>query len=259
MLALNSADLAHWLGDFIWPFLRILAMFSAAPLFSAAAIPVRTKVATAFAIAVVVAPTIAKSAPLTLSSATAMLALQQVLVGVAIGFSMQLALTAAAFAGDLIGVQMGFGFAGLFDVQNHFQVPVISDLFSLAGLLLFITLNGHLVLLGVLVKSFQLIPVAPVAGIGAPGWEALVRAAAGLFQMGVWLALPVIAVLFAAHLALAVVSRVAPQFNVMSIGFSLFMWIGIAATIALIPFLAPAVENMVGAGLRIALAVLRSG
>lgn len=258
-MSITDADLTRWLGEFFWPFLRVLAMFSAAPLFSATAIPVRNKVAIAFVIALVLAPTIAKSAPLTLSSTTAMLAIQQVLVGLAIGFSMQLALSAAAFAGDLIGVQMGFGFAGLFDVQNHFQVPVVSDLFSLVGLLLFITLNGHLVLLGVLVKSFEIVPVAPDGGIDAMGWAALARAGAGLFQMGLWLALPVVAVLLAAHLALAVVSRVAPQLNVMSVGFSLFMWLGLAATIALVPFIAPAVEHMVDAGLRGAVIVLRGG
>jgi flagellar biosynthetic protein FliR len=259
VLTVSGADLARWIGEFFWPFLRVLALFSTAPLFSATAIPVRTKVAIAFAIAMVIAPMVKASTPLTLSWATAALTVEQVLIGAAIGFAMQLALAAMGFAGDLIGVQMGFGFAGLFDVQSRFEVPVIGDLFGLVGLLLFITLNGHLILLGVLMKSFELLPVAPGSAITAHGWRALARAGAGLFQMGVWLALPVVAVLLAAHLALAIVSRVAPQINVMSVGFSLFMWLGIAATIALVPFLAPAVEHMVEAGLRTATAVLRGG
>jgi flagellar biosynthetic protein FliR len=259
VLTIGSADLAHWLGEFVWPFLRILALFSTAPGFSSVAIPARAKVAIAFVIALLVAPTLRHTVPLTLSWVTLVVAVQQVLVGLAIGFAMQLALAAMSFAGDLIGVQMGFGFAGLLDVQNRFEVPVISDLFGLIGLLLFVTLDGHLILLGVLVRSFEVVPIAPDAGITGAGWRALVRTGALLFQMGVWLALPVIAALLAATLALAVVSRVSPQINILSVGFPLFMWIGIAMTIALVPFLAPAVAHMIEVGLFAAGAALRGG
>jgi flagellar biosynthesis protein FliR len=259
VLSFTDADVTRWLGEFFWPFLRTLALFSSAPLFSAVAIPVRARVAIAFVIAVVLAATVKAAAPVDLSWATLMLAVQQVLVGLAIGFAMQLTLAAMAFAGDFIGVQMGFGFAGLFDPQTRFQVPVMSDLFGLVGLLMFVTLNGHLILLGVLVKSFTIVPVAANAGIATPGWRVLATAGTVLFQMGVWLALPVIAVLLMAHLAVAVVSRVAPQINIMSVGFSIFMWIGLAATIALLPFFAPAVEHMIDAGLQAAGATLRGG
>jgi flagellar biosynthetic protein FliR len=259
VLNLSEADLTRWLGEFFWPFLRTLALFSTAPLFGAMAIPVRVKVAAAFMIALLLAGVIGQSAPLTLSWATVMLAVQQVLVGLAIGFAMQLALAAMAIAGDFIGIQMGFGFAGLFDIQSRFEVPVMSQFFSLVGLILFIALNGHLLLLGVLAKSFVLVPIAPLDGIAAEGWHAVVRAGAGLFQMGVWLALPVIAVLLAANLSVAVVSRAAPQINIITVGFSIFMWVGIAATIALVPFLAPAVEHMIEVGLTTAASALRGG
>jgi flagellar biosynthetic protein FliR len=77
--------------------------------------------------------------------------------------------------------------------------------------------------------------------------------------MGIWLALPVIAVLLAAHLAVGFVSRVAPQFNVMSVGFSVFMWVGFAAVIALIPFFVPAVEHIIETGLALIATVLHGG
>lgn len=259
MLSFTDADIARWLGEFFWPFLRTLALFSTAPLFNAVVIPVRARVAIACVIAMVVATATKQSAPLTLSWVAMMLGVQQVLVGLAIGFAMQLALAAMAFAGDFIGVQMGFGFAGLFDPQSRFQVPVMSDLFGLLGLLLFVTLNGHLILLGVLVKSFAVVPIAVGSTIPPLGWHAVAAAGALLFQMGVWLALPVVAVLLAANLAVAVVSRVAPQINIMSVGFSLLMWIGLAATIALVPFFAPAVAHMIALGAAAAGAALRGG
>lgn len=250
MLTISDVDLTRWLGEFFWPFLRTLALFAAAPAFSSVAIPARAKVALAFIVATLLAAAVKQSVPLTLSWAAAILAAQQILVGLAIGFAMQLALAAMAFAGDLIGVQMGFGFAGLFDAQNRFEVPVMADFFGLVGLLLFLALNGHLLLLGVLVKSFEVVPVALGGGIAAEGWRAFAGAAAALFQMGVRLALPVVAVLLAVQLAMALVSRVAPQINMMSVGFSVLMWVGIAATIALLPFFVPAVEHMIEAGLK---------
>jgi flagellar biosynthetic protein FliR len=249
MLSVSDAELAQWIGQFFWPFLRVLALFAAAPAFSSVAIPVRAKVALAFVVTVAVAGSVRQPAPLDMSWVTVVLAVEQVLVGLAIGFAMQLTLAAMQFAGEFVGLQMGFGFASMFDVQSGFQVPVMANFFSLVALLLFLALNGHLVLLGVLVKSFTVVPIAPGSGITIEGWRSLARAGALLFQMGVWLALPVIAVLLAVHLAVGFVSRVAPQFNVMSVGFSLFMWVGLAAVIALVPFFVPAVEHTIEAGL----------
>ena len=256
MLTFSDADLYRWLGHFFWPFVRTLALFAAAPGFSSAAIPVRVKVALAFVIASLLAVTIQQSAPLTLSWTAALLMVEQIAVGLAIGFAMQLTLAAMAFAGDLIGVQMGFGFAGLIDIQSRFEVPVMSDFFGLVGLLLFFSLNGHLILLGVLVKSFAVVPIGAQFGMAARGWHTLAGAGAMLFQIGVWLALPVIAILLSAQLVMALVSRVAPQINLMSIGFTVFMWVGIAATIALLPFFVPAVEHMIDAGWQVGRAVM---
>jgi flagellar biosynthetic protein FliR len=187
------------------------------------------------------------------------LAVEQVLVGVAIGFAMQIVLAAMAFAGEFIGVQMGFGIASLFDPQSGFNVPVISNFFSLTGLVLFLCLNGHLVLLGVIFRSFELVPIAANAGIASGGWRSLALAGTALFQMGLWLALPVIAVLLAAHVAIALLSRVAPQFNVISIGFSAFMLVGIAASVAIVPFFVPAVSHMIETGSLLAMRALTGG
>lgn len=256
MLSVTSAQIAAWLGEFFWPFLRTLALFAAAPAFGSTVIPARIKVALAVLIAILIGGIINQPAPLDLSWASAVLVVEQILVGLAMGFAMQLTLAAMAFAGDFVGIQMGFGFATLFDFQSGFEVPVMSNFFSLVGLILFLTLNGHLILLGALVRSFQIVPVAVGTGIPIVGWQTLVGAGSVLFQMGVWLALPVIAVLMASHLAVAVISRVAPQINVMSVGFSVFLWVGLAATVALVPYFVPAVQHMITAGLTLAGAVV---
>jgi flagellar biosynthetic protein FliR len=257
VLSVTDGDVARWLGEFFWPFLRILALMATAPGFNSPALPPRIKVALSLLIAIVVGTTLKQTAPVTMSWLTVELIFEQIMVGVAIGFAMQLTLAAMAFAGEFVGVQMGFGFASLLDVQTGFDVPVMSNFFSLVGLMLFLSLNGHLVLLGVLVKSFAVVPIAANSGISFAGWRALARAGVLLFQMGVWLSLPVIAVVLAAHMTVAVVSRVAPQFNIMSLGFSVFMWVGIASVIALVPFFVPAVEHMIAAGLTVGGAALQ--
>jgi flagellar biosynthetic protein FliR len=256
VLTVGEADLARWLGEFFWPFLRTLALFAAAPGFNSPAIPARAKLALAVVVALVIGAALKQSAPLELSWSAAVLAVEQVAVGLAIGFAMQLTLAAMALAGEFVGLQMGFGLGNVFDPQSGAVVPVMANFFSLTGLVLFLALNGHLVLIGVLLKSFEAVPIITGAGIAAGGWRALGGAGALLFQMGVWLAFPVIAILLAAHLAVAIVSRVAAQFNVISIGFAVFVWIGIAATVAVVPFFVPAVEHMIDAGMAVTAAVL---
>jgi len=251
------SDVARWAGELFWPFLRVLGLLSVAPGFNSPLIPARVKVALALLTAIVLAGGLKQSAPLDVSWDTLLLSVEQVLVGLAIGLAMQLVMTAMALAGEFVGVQMGFGIASLFDPQSGFEVPVMSNFFSLTGSVLFLAMNGHLILLGVLMKSFDAVPIATGMGISGSGWHALAASGAMLFQLGVWLALPVVAVLLAVHLAVALVSRVAPQFNIISVGFAVFLWVGIAATVAVVPLFVPAVQHMIEGGLALAGALLQ--
>src|SRR5581483_1846677 len=107
-----------------------------APGFNSPALPMRIKVALSVAIAIVVGATLKNTPPVTFTWLTVELVIEQIMVGLAIGFAMQLTLAAMAFAGEFVGVQMGFGFASLLDVQTGFDVPVMSNFFSLVGLML---------------------------------------------------------------------------------------------------------------------------
>ena len=130
-----------------------------------------------------------------------MLVVEQVLVGVAIGFAMQLTLAAMALPASSSACRWGSASPASTTSRAAFEVPVMSNFFGLIALLLFLALNGHLVLLGVLVKSFTVVPIAADSGITGAGLALAGAGRRALFQMGVWLALPVIAVLLAAHLA----------------------------------------------------------
>jgi flagellar biosynthetic protein FliR len=250
MLAVTDAEIARWLGMLIWPLFRTLALFAVAPAFSAAVVPNQIKVALALAVAIVIGGLAGPMAPLDLSWRSAVLALEQVLVGLTIGFAMRLALSVMAFAGDLIGLQMGFGFATLLDAQVGVPMPVLADFFDLLGTVLFLAIGGHLLLIAALAKSFAIVPVLPEATLPMLDWRGLAEAGATLFQLGVMLALPVLAAMLAVNVGMAVVSRVAPQLNMMSIGFAVFLWLGLAVVILIIPFVVPAVWHLTEFGLR---------
>lgn len=252
----SEADLLRWAGEFYWPFVRTLALFAAAPVFNGATIPVPLKVALAAVLALLIATIAGQAVPLDLTWRSLVLTGEQILVGLAIGFAMQLALAAMSLAGDFVGLQMGFGFATLLGVEGNFAVPVMSDFFGLVGLVLFLAFNGHLILIGALVKSFAVVPVAVGSSVPLSGWAALANAGAMLFEIGVFLSLPVVAVVLTMHLAVGTISRAAPQINLMSVGFSVFLWVCIAGTIAIIPFFAPAVEHMIDDGLLLIRAVV---
>ncbi|MDE2167720.1 MAG: flagellar biosynthetic protein FliR [Alphaproteobacteria bacterium] len=259
MLAVTDAEIARWLGELVWPLIRGLALFAFAPAFGSSAVPAPVKVALGLAVAAIIGGIAGPMAPLDLSWHTATLVIEQILVGGAIGFAMRLTLSVMAFAGDLSGLQMGFGFATLLNPQVGVPMPALADFFDLLGTVLFLAIGGHLLLIAALVKSFAIVPVSAAAGIVPAGWGALAAAGSALFQLGMVLALPVVAAMLAINIAMAVVSRVAPQLNIMSVGFAVFLWTGIAATALLMPFVAPAVEHLVEVGLRLIETVLRGG
>jgi len=124
MITFGSADIEAWAATFLYPFLRILALMSSAPLFSHASVPVPLRVGLALAITAIVALA-APAAPFVspFSAAGGILIVQQIVVGVAIGLAMQLVFAAVTLAGDLIGLQMGLSFAAFVDPQNASRHP----------------------------------------------------------------------------------------------------------------------------------------
>lgn len=241
MLSISDTQIALWAGQFFWPFLRILAVFSTAPGFSSVAIPPRAKVALAFVIAVAISGAVKQPAPLELSWATAVLAVEQVLVGLAIGFAMQLTLAAMSLAGEFVGLQMGFSFAGFFDPHGGTQSAVGSWLHTLA-LLLFVAMNGHLLLVEAISTSFRVLPITgdPLATIALLRPD---RLGTEMFRLALSLALPATLLLLFVNLALGFVSRVAPQLSIFSVGFPITLLVGLGSLLLVLPQVQPALMD----------------
>ena len=133
MLQITSDQWLEWLGLYFWPLLRILALISTAPILSERAIPKRVKIGLAILITIIVAPTLPPVNVPIFSAPALWVGLQQILIGVAIGFTMQFAFAAVRMAGELIGLQMGLSFATFFDPGSRLNMPIIARIIDDAG------------------------------------------------------------------------------------------------------------------------------
>jgi flagellar biosynthetic protein FliR len=231
----TGAELITWLSTLLWPFMRVSAMFVAAPIFSARSIPVRIRVLLAFFIAWVLMPIIPEPPVVDLISGEALIiSVSQVLIGAAMGFILQMVFSAFVIAGQSIATAMGLGFASIVDPQNGVQVPVISQAFLIMATLVFLALNGHLIFIEVLAKSFQNMPIGPFFPSEDALWQ-LVTWGSDMFTGGMLIALPAVAALLLVNLAFGVTSRAAPQLNIFAVGFPIMIMVGIAFIILTLP------------------------
>jgi len=211
----------------MFPFIRVLATILSAPIFSHPSVPMRARVGLALMLAFAAAGFAPAAVPLDSPHALAY-AVRETLIGASLGLLLRLVFAAAELAGDAIGLQMGLGFAFFVSPQNAAQSPVLGSLLATLAALLFLALDIHLVVIGGLMESFRMIPVdAPLsAGIG---FSAVAAAGAEMFRLALSIALPALAALLLANLALGVLARAAPQLNLFAVGFPATLLIGILA------------------------------
>jgi len=240
---LSEAQLAAWISPIFWPFIRVLAVFGSAPVFSSKEFPVRARVALAFLVALACqaslpdAPIIGFNDPRALG-----VLVQQVGVGLSIGFAVRLVFTAVELAGEVVGFQMGLNFAAFFDPSLGSQSSAVAIFFSQITSLLFVVMNGHIMVLMAVNRSFKAFPIDQNF-LQALAQMKLYRLGTDLFASGLWIAMPMIGMLMFTNLALGIISRVAPQLNIFAIGFPITLvvgMVGIAFTLPMLdtPFLA---------------------
>lgn len=243
MITLSSAQLAAWLAAFMWPFARVLGLLIAAPIFGNPRFPVRVRLALALIITVLVAPTLPPLPQVAPDSLPGLgIFAQQLLIGLTMGFALRLIFTAVEMAGELIGLQMGLGFAVFYDPQNAGQMPLIGQFLGVLTTLIFLAVNGHLLMLSALAESFRDLPIGDLPGQGT--WLAIAGWGSRIFATALLLAMPVVAALLTVNLALAALTRAAPQLNVFAIGFPITLTVGFSALLLTLPWLTPVVDGM---------------
>ena len=201
------------------PFLRVSAMLLIAPVFSGSGVSVRFRVLLAVLIAALAAPIIPTPPTTDLFSASGLLmAIREVGIGFAIGFVLQLVFGAVVYAGQAVSMTMGLGFAMAVDPQNGVQVPVLSQMYVILATLLFLSLNGHLILIATVIDSYQILP-ANLSGIPVSSLGEVAALGSKVFASGISLALPAMAAMLMVNVTFGVITRTAPQLNIFAVGF----------------------------------------
>ena len=237
MIALTEAQLVAWLSPMLWPFLRVLAVFTAAPIFSSKAFPIRARIALAFFIAFAAQPSLQGQPIISINGPEALGAvIQQVGIGLAIGFTVRLVFAAVELAGEVVGFQMGLNFAAFFDPSLNTQSSAVARFFGHMAAFLFVVMNGHLMVMMAVIKSFEAFPVDQNFLVALQQMK-LYNLGSDLFATGLWIALPMVGMLMFANLALGIISRVAPQMNIYSIGFPITLSVGLIGITATLPML----------------------
>jgi len=239
----TGAELSSLVGSYFWPFVRIASMVAAIPVFSSTFVPMRTRLVLAIGITIVIAPVI-PSVPVidALSIPGVLLIVQQVLIGIFMGFIFHMVFAIFTIGGQVIAMQMGLGFATMIDPVNGSQAPVLSMFFILLVTLLFFILDGHLAMIGLLAESFHSLPISTEFMEKQNFWS-MAAWASKMFSVAVLVALPAVTALLLINMSLGIIGRAAPQLNIFAVGFSITIAAGFYVILVSLPVVVVQFEN----------------
>lgn len=243
-MVITTAELTAFVGSLLWPLFRIAALMMTAPIFGARTVPRRVRVGFSVLLALAIAPVLPAPPAVDVFSPTAVfIIMQQLLIGVMMGFALQVVISAVTTGGQMIAMQMGLGFAAMVDPQNGAQTPLLSQFYVVMVILIFLGLNGHLVMFEVLYDSFISMPIGQ-ASMPLDNLWLLVRWSGEIFAGAVGMAIPAIASLLIVNFAFGIMTRAAPQLNIFAIGFPITLMLGFGVILATLPSFLPQSTSM---------------
>lgn len=247
MVSISSELLQTWVISLLWPLTRVLGVIATAPIFSHNSIPNQVKLGLGLMLTLIIMPTLPPLPQFEIISFQGLLILvQQLVIGLAIGFSMRLVFSAVDLAGQLIGMSMGLGFASFYDPQSQGQSTAVNQFLVLLAMLIFLSLDGHLMIVSAIADSFISMPIA----VNGAGIDPMKIAMWGetIFSAGLLLALPAVTALLITNMALGILTRTAPQLNLFGIGFPITLSIGFVVLALALPGMLKPIENFIEQG-----------
>lgn len=223
-------QLEQWVAQFLLPLFRVASFFMVIPIIGTQLVPARIRLGLALAMTVLLVPVLPPM-PLIdgMSLQTYILIAQQVLIGAAMGFVVQVLFQVFVMGGQMISSQMGLGFASVSDPANGVSVVVLAQFYTMLVMLLFLALNGHLVMLEALSRSFYVLPVAD-GGLPVSSLLAVAQSGSWLVASALLMSLPAVTALLVINFAFGVMTKAAPQLNIFAIGFPFTMMMGLLIT-----------------------------
>lgn len=247
----SMADIGALLGGFLWPLIRVSAFLIAAPVVTTRGVPAQARLVLAVAITVAILPAVGVIPSVDPFSAEGLLiVVQQIIIGVCLGFALRLIFAAVVTAGQVTALGMGLGFASMVDPSNGVQVPVVSMFYMIMGTLLFLALDGHLVAIQVVAESFRVLPIGAEGLVIDSFWD-IVSWGSWMFAGAVLIALPAITAIMAVNIGFGIMTRAAPQLNIFAVGFPIIMTIGFVLMFITLPYLLPQFEQLTDSALQL--------
>jgi len=246
-IALTTGQLEGWVAQGFYPFVRVGACLMVAPMFGARFVPTRTRVLLAAAITALVVPLIPAPGIPPFSPQGVVVVAQQLLIGVALGFALQVVFDALGLAGQLLANSMGLSFAFNVDPLRGSSTAALGQLYIILATLTFLALGGHLAIIEMLVSGFTTLPVS-TEGLGREGLWAMVLWGGTLFSGAITVALPGVTALLIVNLAFGIVSRAAPSLNLFAVGFPISLVFGLLVVLGGIGPLQEAVAQLMAQG-----------
>jgi flagellar biosynthetic protein FliR len=236
---------------------RIAPLFIVAPMFSSKMIPARVRGLAAVALAFGMAPLVTKGhrLPLDVMNLGA-LAVKELLVGLAFAFAIAVLFAAVTAAGSLLDTLIGFSFGALVDPITGNNASVISQLYSLVGVAVFIAINGDAWVIQGLNHTYDLVPLVDYPALGSMV-AGVQHAFTGIFVSSMEVAAPVVLAVIITDAAFGVVARVVPQLNVFAVGFPAKVTVGLLVLGVSLPFVAGWISDQLQDSVAAALQSLR--
>jgi len=204
------------------------------PVFGRREFPTQAKIGLAGFLSLIIYPLIPDIAASFNILDLATLAVKETFVGLSIGYITFMMLSSLYVAGQIIDMQMGFGIVNVMDPQSNTQVPLMGNFYYILTILVFLTINGHQVLISALIKSFEIVPVSRAVFEGRL-LEIIISGFKDMFLIGFKISLPVISMIFLTDFAMGIIARTVPQMNVFIVGLPIKILVGIVGMIIVFP------------------------
>ncbi|MFT6260327.1 MAG: flagellar biosynthetic protein FliR [Bermanella sp.] len=227
ILQLDGAEISSWVSRWLWPFFRVAGFFMVMPLFGTRLVTGRIRLLLAILTSAVLTPILPPMPVIeSVGLETFLIIAQQLLIGIALGFVLEVLMQIFILSGQMVAMQTGLGMAMMIDPSNGVNVAVVAQWFMIFVNLLFISLNGHLIAIEILADSFFVLPVGGDT-LSTDTLMAMARLATWMFAAATVLALPALAAMLVVNIAFGVMARLAPQLNIFAVGFPVTMMLGL--------------------------------
>ncbi len=243
-MSLNINDLIHTISIYIWPTVRLSGFVISLPIISSAVTPKKVRLIFMLYLALIVAPSHPEWPSLLSFSAISVVGLaQEFFIGVLMGFIIQFVFQAFILGGQVIAMQAGLGFATLVDPASKASVPLVSQFYLMLVTLIFLTLDGHLLMIEMVVKSFDIQPLGTTT-VGVKTLWTFIMFSGWIFKAAIFLALPAIVSLLVVSLSFGIMMKAAPQINIFSVGFPITLILGIVIVYISSQNILPHIQNI---------------